>query len=171
MIKKLLIICAFFAVTLALNAADCPSNKVQCCTGGQKSCCSPLPACTKAPCTSYDISCWGASAIVVCGQGQSYINGKCVDNVQEIDPGETIITCPAFTSPAGHSVPATAIGSSVSISCYTYTCSISATWQTTSNCECKPNATYYEPCGSCGTRSRTCSASGTFNSWSSCSSL
>ena len=51
-----------FGVFLLLNtslfaAFACQSPKVQCCNGGKRSCCDPLP-CTSTPCQEYNISCW-----------------------------------------------------------------------------------------------------------------
>jgi hypothetical protein len=84
------------------------------------------------------------------------------------------LICEEFTSKAGHNVPSTVIGNSVKIGCFTYACDFALKdgnggWTTSSSgCSCKPNATYYQPCGDCGTQTGVCSKDGSGIIWQLC---
>jgi hypothetical protein len=87
-------------------------------------------------------------------------------------PEPELVNCTAFTSEVGHNVPSTPVGVSEKIGCYTYACNQDGSWTTSSGgCACKPNVTYYKPCGDCGTQSGACSNDGDKVQWQDCSEL
>jgi hypothetical protein len=142
----------------------CTGNNTLCCPNGKNGCPS---CCSKSHLgivngkqTSYNLDCLPFDKIE---EGSS--GGKVV-------PGEAVavaVQCAGFTSAAGHKVPATdatLTGKSVTIGCFTYTCTGSSSggkWTTSySGCACEPNTTYYSTCGDCSTKTRVCRADGTF---------
>lgn len=180
MIKKLLIAAFVF---IAVGVYTEAYSGVPCCKNGQMSTCPDPGIGSNGQHLSYDISGCMQEPERLCPDGSQSINGQCLSIKEELcmagyhmlngvcvkDNIAVVIKCEAFTSPAGHQVPETNRNQSVQMGCYTYTCSALGSWSTTSSCECKPGATYYRPCGDCGTQSRSCSSDGKFGLWSLCS--
>jgi hypothetical protein len=134
------------------GSTSCTGSQTPCCSGGTRSCCSKnaLPEGQ-----SYDVSCW--SSVVLPNVGEA---GR---PDLDINPEPRTLPCISIKVPTGHTLPMTAVGQQVSIGCFTYSCTSNNGWETSSSdCECQPNATYYAPCGDCGTKTRVCSTDGTF---------
>ncbi len=181
MIKNLLIAAFVF---IAVGAYTEAYSGFSCCRNGQLVNDCPNPGMKDGKQQYYDVSgCSGGNMERLCSDGSLSINGECVSiNLEVCEEGyhmlngvcvqdsipAVVIKCEAFTSPAGHQVPETNRNQSVQMGCYTYSCSALGSWSTTNTCECKPGATYYRPCGDCGTQSRTCSSDGKFGSWGLC---